>query len=429
MEPSMNRDALRESLEALGREAARQQDERLGLEPSADARAAFQRGLKQRAERATSAGKTARLGRPAALGAGLLIAAAAAVVFLWLRPAPTMSFRVREEPGQVGAWLVSTSDLPLVFSDGTSLTLDRDSVAKVTAVTATGAEVDISEGRVRAAVVHTARSRWIMNVGPFAVHVTGTRFDASWNARDRIFALELHEGSVVVDGCAIAPQAVRAGSSVRARCEAGRGEVESPVEVPVVVERSAEAGAPDEKPAPLAGADVATGHSAVSDIPEVPHDPGSRSPPSWRELAAQGKSRAALAAALDHFDDECQHDSAADVMLLADQARYAGDAPHARAALHAVRTRFAGSPHAATAAFLLGRLAFDAHAFGEASKWFEQASVEAPNGPLARETAGRLIEARENAGDHPGARAAAQRYLQRYPSGPDASLAIRMLQP
>ena len=59
----------------------------------------------------------------------------------------------------------------------------------------------------------------------------------------------------------------------------------------------------------------------------------------------------------------------------------------------------------------------------------EQASVEAPNGPLARETAGRLMEARENGGQHLAARAAAQRYLQRYPSGPDASLAIRILQP
>jgi ferric-dicitrate binding protein FerR (iron transport regulator)/TolA-binding protein len=423
----MNGDAFREPLLALGREAARQQDERLGVEPSPEACAAFQRGLAQRAGQA-KAGERTRLRRPAAVGAGLLVAAAvAAVVLLWPRPAPTMSFRVREEPGQVGAWLAPTSDLPLVFSDGTSLTLDRNSVAKVTAVTATGAEVVISEGRVRAAVVHTTKSRWIMNVGPFAVHVTGTRFDASWNTRDRIFALELHEGSVVVDGCEIAPQAVRAGSSVRVRCEAGRGEVESPVETPAVVERPADPGPPEQQPA--ASADVTGVHPAVAAVPDGPRDTPSRSAPTWRELAAKGNSRAALAAALDHFDEECQHDSAADVMLLADQARYAGDATHARAALLAVRSRFASSSHAATAAFLLGRLAFDARSFGDASKWFEQAAVEAPNGPLARENAGRLIEARENAGDHAAARAAAQRYLQRYPSGPDASLAIRMLQP
>ncbi len=435
----MNRDALRQSLAALGRRAARLQDERIGSEPSDDARVAFQRGWARLCggetphdtatrERATRMAKTSLVRRPATLGTGLVVAAAAAAVFLWLRPAPTMSFRVREEPGQVGAWLVSTTELPVVFSDGTSLTFDRDSVAKVTAVSATGAEVEIPEGRVRAAVVHSAKSRWTMTVGPFAVHVTGTRFDAGWNTRERVFTLDLHEGSVMVDGCAIAPQRVRAGSTVRVRCEAGRGEVEPLVDAPAVVERAAEAGAPDEEPVRAALPDAPSGRTVVAATPGTSQEArSSPAPPSWRELAAQGKSRAALAAALDHFDDECLHDTAADVMLLADQARYAGDVSPARSALLALRARFAGTDRAATAAFLLGRLAFDAGAFGEASKWFEQASVEAPNGPLARETTGRLIEARENAGEHLAARAAAQRYLQRYPSGPDAPLAIRIL--
>jgi hypothetical protein len=39
----MNRDALRERLVALGRQAARLQDERLGHKPSDEARASFQR--------------------------------------------------------------------------------------------------------------------------------------------------------------------------------------------------------------------------------------------------------------------------------------------------------------------------------------------------------------------------------------------------
>jgi TolA-binding protein len=365
------------------------------------------------------------------LGASLVVAAAAAaILFFWPRPAATMSFRVREEPGQVGAWFVSTADLPLVFSDGTSLTFERDSVAKVTALTATGAEVEIPEGRVRAAVVHTAKSRWTLNVGPFVVHVTGTRFDASWKALERVFELDLHEGSVVVDGCAIAPQIVQAGSSVRVRCESGRGEVEAAVDAPPAVARVVA----DDR-VPVAGAEnsSAAHAAAVATVAEVPRgsqDAGSRAQPlSWRELAAQGQSRAALAAALERFDEECSHASAADLMLLADQARYAGDAPHARTALIAVRSRFSHTPRAATAAFLLGRMSFNAGTYGDAASWFEQASLEAPDGPLARETAGRLIEAREKAGDRVAARAAAQRYLQRYPAGPDASIAIRMLQP
>jgi TolA-binding protein len=339
-----------------------------------------------------------------------------------------MSFRVREEPGQVGAWFATTTDLPLVFSDGTSLTFDRDSVAKVTSLTATGAEVDIPEGRVRASVVHTTKSRWTLNVGPFTVHVTGTRFDASWKAVERVFELDLQEGSVVVDGCAIAPQVVRAGSSVRVRCESGRGDVEAAVDVPPAVDRVAPGG-----PANMVRTESSSTAGTAASVAAAPRgspDAGTRAqPPSWRELAARGQSRAALAAALERFDDECQHASAADLMLLADQARYAGDGPHAKTALMAVRSRFPHTPRAATAAFLLGRLAFNTGAYGDAATWFQQVSVEAPDGSLARETAGRLIEARENAGDHVAARAAAQRYLQRYPAGPDASLAMRMLQP
>ncbi len=437
----MNRDALRQSLVALGRRAARQQDERLGTEPSDDARVAFQRGWAERAKRETGMAKTPRTGRPAALaavGAGVLMAGAAAVIFLWLRPATAMSFRVREEPGQVGAWLPSTTDLPVVFSDGTSLTFDRDSVAKVSAVTATGAEVEIPEGRVRAAVVHTTRSRWIMTVGPFAVHVTGTRFDASWNARDRIFTLDLQEGSVMVDGCAIAPHAVRAGSSVVRRPLRGQDAARSKRRSTLRLSpsRAVEAGASDEEASRLvAGADVSTGRpwSPPVALPDAPHEAGRRSgPPSWRELAAQGHSRAALAAALDHFDDESHERQ----RRRCHAARRPGSVCRrcgARRGSLFLRfgPRFAVTPRAATAAFLLGRLAFDAGAFGEASKWFEQAAAEAPNGPLARETAGRLIEARENAGsEHLAARAAAQRATgSAYPPGPDASLAIRILQP
>jgi hypothetical protein len=61
MERPMTREALRQSLAALCRRAARQQDERLGSEVSDYARAAFQRHLARRAERATKTADTWRL--------------------------------------------------------------------------------------------------------------------------------------------------------------------------------------------------------------------------------------------------------------------------------------------------------------------------------------------------------------------------------
>jgi hypothetical protein len=62
-------------------------------------------------------------------------------------------------------------------------------------------------------------------------------------------------------------------------------------------------------------------------------------------------------------------------------------------------------------------------AHGEAARWFEVYLRERPRGDLAREAAGRLIEARLGARDRPAARAAARAYLARYPDGPHAALA------
>jgi ferric-dicitrate binding protein FerR (iron transport regulator) len=435
MERSMSRVALRQSLHALGRRAALRQDEQLGSRPSEQARRAFLQGWGERKAGAGGERHARRTRRRWPIGVGALAAAAAAAVgTLWLRPAPAFSFTIREQPGQVGAWMVSNDDLPVVFSDGTSLTLGRDSLARVTSVSTTGAEVTIPQGHVRASVTHTATSRWTLDVGPFVVHVTGTRFDTSWDASQRLFSLEVHEGSVFVTGCSIDPRPVGAGSSIRMRCEAGHGQIEgSPQPAPTAVQppEQDDTGADDAagQATEDAGRPIAPNAGAVGTAGSARETEVRAPTASWRELAAQGRSHEALAAALGRFDDECRTASASDVLMLADQARYAGDAPHARTALMAVRSRFPGSAQAATAAFLLGRMAFDAGNSAEAATWFERASVEAPGGPLAREAAGRLIEARENAGDHAGARAAAERYLQRYPSGPHASLAIRVLEP
>jgi hypothetical protein len=114
-------------------------------------------------------------------------------------------------------------------------------------------------------------------------------------------------------------------------------------------------------------------------------------------------------------------------MLLADVARLAGSAARARQAYEAVRERF---PHRddGQAAFFLGRLAFDERAeYAQASRYFQLSLAEQPAGPLAREAAGRLIEARLLSGDEAGARLAARQYLERHADGPHARTARRLL--
>lgn len=123
------------------------------------------------------------------------------------------------------------------------------------------------------------------------------------------------------------------------------------------------------------------------------------------------------------YDSRCATATASDLLLLADVARYAGDAGRAKKAWLALRTRFPGDGRAASAAFFLGRTSFEGGEFAEAKRWFEVSLREAPSGTLAREAAGRLIEACQRAGDAEGAREAARKYLREYPTGPHARLA------
>src|SRR5262249_11483636 len=115
--------------------------------------------------------------------------------------------------------------------------------------------------------------------------------------------------------------------------------------------------------------------------------------------------------------------SADELLRFAQVARLSGHRGTERDALATCRRRFRGSEPASVAAYELGQ----ASPPGEARGWFEAYLREQPGGPLAREAAGRLIEVRAASGDEPGARDAAAGYLARYPGGPHAALARRVL--
>jgi TolA-binding protein len=112
-----------------------------------------------------------------------------------------------------------------------------------------------------------------------------------------------------------------------------------------------------------------------------------------------------------------------ELMSLARAARFAGRGDVVNRALTSCRKRFPGHADAAMAAFLLGRSAPPA----EAAQWFATYLREQPHGALAPEAAGRLIESYQAAGDTSAAQNAASQYLNRYPSGPHAAYARRVL--
>lgn len=351
-------------------------------------------------------------------GAIVALAAALAIAFMGLslsRRQLAFEIGAAALQGEVGGWIAAPAEmaLPLRFSDGTRLVLAAGSTARVASVAETGAQVVLERGRIEAEVIHRDGAKWSIGVGPFEVKVTGTRFTAAWDPGSETLELTLHEGSVVVTGPTLGcGREVRGGEALRVSArpvsalDATPQALETPTEAPPSV-----APPPRPREAPSASAPA----------------PAARA--SWRALATSARYVEALAAAEeDGFDALCESSSAEDLLTLGDAARLAGSSSRAKQAYVALRRRSPGDRRAGAAAFVLGRMAFDgAGAYAEAARWFTMYLAEQPRGALAREAAGRLLEAHERAGDRAAAVAAAKSYLSSYPEGPHAAKASSLL--
>jgi hypothetical protein len=351
---------------------------------------------------------------PRRRGMYLLAAAAMACVALfgWWRTMRPVSFTTSTGEGQAGAWLATdaASELPIAFSEGTRLVMAAGSRGRVEDLGRTGASFLLERGEVRARVVHRSDTSWRFLAGPFEVHVTGTALGVDWDPARERFAVHVDEGSVTVRGPNVALQTVKAGE----QCV---------VDLPTRTTRIAPIG---QEAAADADASADAGSDGVVAAPPVHAPAVSRTTPplSWIKLDEKGDYDAAYAAAMSAGLASVLRASTSDELLrLAQVARLSGHHDTERQALVTCRRRFPGTERAAVAAYELGRSSSPS----EASSWFDTYLGEQPGGPLAREASGRLIEARASAGDDRGARDAASRYLARYPDGPHAPLARRVL--
>ena len=318
------------------------------------------------------------------------------------------------ELGQVGAWLATSgaSELPLAFSEGTQLVMAPDSRGRVEELGRAGASFLLERGEVRARVTHRSNTSWRFLAGPFEVHVTGTALGLDWDPARERFAVHVDEGSVVVRGPNVgAPQVVRAGE----QCV---------IDLPSRTTRISPSGQDADPDVPVDAGDGSGTPSIAASPPAMPRPPAPAAAVSWSKLEAKGDYDAAYAAALSAgLASVLRASSADDLLRLAQVARLSGHRDTEREALVTCRRRFPGSERAAVAAYELGRSSSPS----EASSWFDTYLGEQPSGPLAREAAGRLVEARASAGDERGAREVAARYIARYPDGPHAPLARRVL--
>ncbi|HET9955544.1 MAG TPA: FecR domain-containing protein [Polyangiaceae bacterium] len=380
------------------------------------------------------------------VGAASGVAAIAAVLgWVLLRERP-ISFEIGAHPttGQLGDVVQANNGqaVPVRFSDGSSVVLAKEGRMRVLAADPSGARVLLEQGEVDVSVTHRAgkQTRWNFEAGPFQVHVIGTEFAMAWNPSLSKFSLRTRAGSVRVLGpCLDGPPGLQGSRAVDA---GARLEVNCPEAAPA--ERSDKFSLNTPAPGTAASAwSVDPGQAStlvrgreleqVGTSPEAQHPavaPTSslNSEPNWREALRSGRGADALRIAeSSSFPAVCERATRSELLELADAARLSAKSQLATTALLALRKRFSGSTDAATAAFALGRIAFEQqHDYSRAARWFKAYMDELPGGPLIGDAAGRLMEAKIRQGDRAGARLEAERYLKRFPQGPYAAQARRI---
>jgi transmembrane sensor len=407
-------------LEVLLRRLAHEQDLERAESELPDKLAARFRGVSRPAAR--------RVSRWLALAAALVLAALIVGVRALQKP-DALSVTIGESSAAplVGAWLGAPdrSPLSLDFSDGSRFELTPKSKARVTEL-GSSARVELANGSLRVRVVPHRAAAWHIDAGPFGVRITGTRFVVSYDPARELFELAMDEGEVELSGCVFGKgRKLAGGQRVRASCrtkelDVGYRDV-APSRVTAPEAEVASNTPPALTEAPPSEPEVSSpGHVTSAPAP---------APLSWQPLARAGKYREAYAElGRLGFEEECKRASSDALGLLADVARKARAPRKAEHALLVLRRRFPASSDAAIAAFTLGRLEFDEfHGYTKAADWFRTYLKEQPNGAMAREALGRLLEAAYRAGDATSARALSERYLREYPSGPHAELASRLV--
>ncbi len=375
--------------------------------------------------------------RALAVGFGLAAAAATAVLLThnWNQRSPSLGFRILDEAGVSHAAPDLDSAGRIEFTDGSKVTVAAQTRASVTAIDALGARIRLEHGRLSAQFVQLPQASWSIAAGPYQVLVTGTAFDVSWTPDTRALELWLRHGSVLVKGPnAGQGLAVAAGQHLLAIATTGQ----------IVLDAMAPAVPPTLPPLP--SADLAPVVSPASERPAMaPREPSralhaapaARSPvpePSltWPQELARGDFQRILdEAARRGLDDVLSGASNADLAAFADAARYGRNNDLAQRALLAQRQRFPQTLAGRDAAFLLGTLD-ESHAGRDAQtsalRWYGRYLVENPTGSYSGQALGRRLVLLDAIHDRAAAREAASLYLAKFPSGPYAAKARRIVE-
>lgn len=359
------------------------------------------------------------------------IAVAALVVgfyFSQREAAPLQMEVLAGELSSIGEVRPSLETTTIRFSDGTRVEVEPAARARVTALRSSGADVQLDHGQISLDVAKRPGASWNVLAGGYQVHVTGTSFAVSFDQERQTLGVRMFSGSVRVSGPLLA-QGVDVTRGERLLVDFARASVQvgpadtvravvEPEPEPEMVEPAApEASTPDLSPRPPPRSRRAKPSAAAPP------------PPSWQSQVARGDFAAVLLAAEQRgMAAVYQTASLDDLDALADAARYARRTNVATDALLAIRSRFAGSSAAKEAAFLIGRLLEGAGApNGAVLEWYERYLQEDARGVYAAQALGRKMFIVHRQQGAEGAVPIARDYLERFPNGPHASGARKLL--
>jgi TolA-binding protein len=341
------------------------------------------------------------------------------------REVPDLVYRVEGGTVLEGGYLrpAGHAGMNLHFNEGSSLALSAGARSRLEAVEADCVHLAIERGTGSFHVTHKPNRRWLVDVGPFLVTVTGTIFETSWDPVREEFDLRLRAGSVVVRG-PVAPGEIvlRAGQ----RLVANLAKVQTVITEETPGQPNNES--PSAPPAPAANAPEPQTPSPSAPLPSVAPRAADH---QWSRRLARGEwDRILQDARRMGIEATLNEASSEDLFALANAARYRHQSDLARSALLAERRRFPTSTRALEATYLLGRVEETQETgASKAIAWYDDYLTRAPTGPLAGEALGRKMTLTDKLAGPAKARALAEEYLRRFPTGNYAGSARELLAP
>ena len=362
--------------------------------------------------------KSARRRRLAATVAAACIAAISLVLYSQYTPSSTgrIPFFVGDSNIQEteGRFISAGPEKNTVvrFDEGSRFEFIESAEARVVKASGRKVTIDLEQGKIRASVNPKSRRDWTVRAGPYQVLVKGTIFSVDWDDQASVLSVHVDRGRVAVLGPGLDSSGVplAAGTALKADARAGRitfqqmtDEIsEAPIEPEVAT-------AAEEKPVEP---QISRGHGSRGGAKARTNIDACR-----RLYRAKAYGRLLNLAEKQGFLKNLEALQGDDLWMFANASRYARRTDNANILFKLYRKRFPHANRSRTAAFLLAKAALgkrDAHG---AKRWFGTYLAESPNGPLAEEALGHLMDIHSSLGNHLHAKRLAKDYLAKYQGG------------